>query len=211
MTLLRIFVFYSMPISTAIALFIILGLIWVYTSGNETKKLRENLNYVYVTIGLVVLGAVAWSYYDERVNTPNYVVEGEIGKWDWKNTGTSYFADGEKMNISIYKSEIDSLPEPQKLKEMFDKTIQDLSDKNKGFKLKTGTFSYEYNSQYSYIDNIPQHTLDLMVRYSSEEGADDWVWDGNTYVKKKIPSDKMVKVFKFNNQTLELVKVTDKI
>ena len=211
MTLLRIFVFYSMPISTAIALFIILGLIWVYTSGNETKKLRENLNYVYVTIGLVVLGAVAWSYYDERVNTPNYVVEGEISKWDWKNTGTSYFADGKKINISIYKSEIDSLPQPKKLKEMFDKTILDLSNNNKGFKLKYGTFSYQYNTQYSFIDNVPQHTLDLMVRYSSEEGADEWVWEGNTYIKKKIPSDNMVKVFKFNNQTLELVKVENKI
>lgn len=200
-----------MPISTAIVLFIILGLIYVYTSGNETKKLRENLNYVYVTIGLVILGVVTWSHYDERVNTPNYVVEGEIDKWDWKNNGTTYFADGKTMNISIYKSEIDSLPQPKKLKEIFNKTILDLSEKNKGFKLKHGTFTYEYNTQYSFIDNIPQHTLDLVIRYSSEEGADDWVWDGNTYVKKKIPSDKMVKVFKFNNQTLELVKVTDKI
>jgi hypothetical protein len=199
-------VYYFMPLSTAIGIFVILGLIYTFTGGQETKKLKENVIAALVTFSVCVFILIGWSHYDERVNTPNYVVEGEIDKWDWENNGTSYFADGKKMNISIYKSEIDSLPKPQRLKEIFDKTIQDLSDKNKGFKLKSGTFSYGYNEFYSF-GKVPQYTLDLRVRYSSEEGADDWVWDGNTYVKKKIPSNHMTKVFKFNKQTLKLVKV----
>ena len=148
-------VYYFMPLSTAIGIFVILGLIYTFTGGQETKKLKENVIAALVTFSVCVFILIGWSHYDERVNTPNYVVEGEIDKWDWENNGTSYFADGKKMNISIDKSEIDSLPKPQRLKEIFDKTIQDLSDKNKGFKLKSGTFSYGYNDFYSF-GKVPQ-------------------------------------------------------
>lgn len=207
MTLLKSYIFYSMPVSTAVVLFIVLGLIYVYTAGNETRKLREIVNGIFVTIAVIIVGWVIWSHYDERVNTPNYVVDGEIDKWDWRNIGTTYYADGKRMNITIDKDEIDSLPNPKKLKEIFDGVILNLEKENKGFKLKHGTFYYKRNEQYSFIKNIPENTLDLKIRYSSIEGKEVWDWDGKKYVKTKIPSDNVVKVFKFDNKTLKIVKI----
>ena len=190
--------YYFMPLSSAIGIFIIGGLICAFAGGEQTKELRKGLLVFLLTILIGSLMVFAFIKIKETIDEPTYELNGYFTKWDWKTDQTSFNIDKPNFNLSIYNGQVDELPKPTKLNELINECVSETKIKNKGFVLNKIDITIGYENMFPKMVK----TLYIKLYYESSEGKSDWVWNGNEYVEKKIKGS-LETTHKYNIETLQ--------
>ena len=191
-------VYYFMPLSSAIGIFIIGGLIYAFAGGEETKQLRKGLITFLLTILIGSLLIFSFIKIKETIDEPTYELNGYFNKWDWETDQTSFNINKPNFNLSIFSGQVDELPKSNKLNELINECVSETKSKNKGFILNKIDITIGYESIFPKMVK----TLYIKLYYESSEGKSDWVWNGNEYVEKKIKGF-LETTHKYNIETLQ--------
>lgn len=194
-------VYYFMPLSSAIGIFIIGGLIYALAGGEETKQLRKGLITFIITILVGSLLIFTFVKIKETIDEPTYELNGYFNKWDWETDQTSFSIDKPNFNLSIYSGQVNELPEPRELNNLIESLLSDVKIKNKGFELLKISITIGYEKKFPKMIK----TLYIKLDYNSYEGKSDWVWDGEKYVEKKIKGS-LESTYMYNLETLQQFK-----
>jgi hypothetical protein len=190
-----------MPLSSAIGIFIIGGLIYAFAGGEETKQLRKGLITFIITILVGSLLIFTFIKIKETIDEPTYELNGYFNKWDWETDQTSFSVDKPNFNLSIYSGQVNELPEPRELNNLIESSLSDAKIKNKGFELLKISITIGYENKFPKMIK----TLYIKLDYNSSEGKSDWVWDGEKYVEKKIKGS-LESTYMYDIETLQQFK-----
>lgn len=194
-------VYYFMPLSSAIGIFIIGGLIYAFAGGEETKQLRKGLITFIITILVGSLLIFTFIKIKETIDEPTYELSRYFNKWDWETDQTSFNINKPNFNLSIYSGQVNELPKPRELNNLIESSLSDVKIKNKGFELLKISITIGYENKFPKMIK----TLYIKLDYNSSEGKSDWVWDGEKYVEKKIKGS-LESTYLYDLKTLQQFK-----
>lgn len=172
--------------------------LFLNSDSNTRKNVMSGIVVSFVTIVIAVLIIFGGIKVVNFFSTPSYSVNGYFSSSDWEKWNGVYTLKNDSVEFMLYPSQIDSLPNPTKLKNVLDNSIEVIKNKTKGFKLK------KIKMEFLWVNAFPQlrHCLVVDIDYHSAEGKDDFVWNGKEYVAAKIDGD-LNKKFEFDTYKLK--------